>query len=269
MYLDYVTYCTAEGDRIILELQAAKFLIKSLKEAKANKPLSGAVTYLNVCAKPGFCVDDIPMCKASTQDQFQDLDTCVSLFAYRALTSVVRASTRLDSLQKQGVSSSEAWRMCAVDLVTASRWHCQYVILSNFVEEVEAVKDVNIRAALGRVCALYALADVQENQGGWLGHMSTSQASAVREAVRHLLTALRPDAVALVDAFEFPDNTLNSALGRRDGNVYEALYESAVASPLNKHTVLPEYRKTLLPHLDHDFLREGRQRQGSGLRARL
>jgi hypothetical protein len=28
MALDYVTYCTAEGDRIILELQCARFLVK-------------------------------------------------------------------------------------------------------------------------------------------------------------------------------------------------------------------------------------------------
>jgi hypothetical protein len=30
---------------------------------------------------------------------------------------------------------------------------------------------------------------------------------------------VRVDAVALTDAFEFPDNALNSAVGRHDGNV--------------------------------------------------
>lgn len=44
-------------------------------------------------------------------------------------------------------------------------------------------------------------------------------------ALRQLLKDVRPNAVALVDAFEFPDNVLNSALGRYDGKVYEALYE--------------------------------------------
>lgn len=83
------------------------------------------------------------------------------------------------------------------------------------MEEVQAVQDQAIRTALGNVCALYALIDVHENQGDWLGHMSNSQALAVRESTRFLLAAIRPDAVALVDAFEFSDNTLNSALGRR------------------------------------------------------
>jgi len=52
-----------------------------------------------------------------------------------------------------------------------------------------------------------------------------------------LLKELRPNAVALVDAFDYPDRLLNSCLGRYDGNVYEALYEYAKDSTLNQHQV--------------------------------
>lgn len=52
-----------------------------------------------------------------------------------------------------------------------------------------------------------------------------------------MLTELRPNAVALVDAFDFPDRLLNSCLGRYDGQVYDALYEYAKNSPLNQHQV--------------------------------
>jgi Acyl-CoA oxidase len=38
--------------------------------------------------------------------------------------------------------------------------------------------------------------------------------------VSRLLLEVRPDAVALVDAFGFEDYLLNSALGRKDGDVY-------------------------------------------------
>ena len=50
------------------------------------------------------------------------------------------------------------------------------------------------------------------------------QRRLIRREVTALLNDLRPNAVALVDAFEFPDNVLNSAIGRYDGKVYEALY---------------------------------------------
>lgn len=52
-----------------------------------------------------------------------------------------------------------------------------------------------------------------------------------------LLKELRPNAVTLVDAFDYPDRLLNSCLGRYDGQVYEALYEFAKKSSLNKHQV--------------------------------
>ena len=40
-----------------------------------------------------------------------------------------------------------------------------------------------------------------------------------------LFQDIRPDAVALVDAFDVPDHILDSCLGRYDGNVYESLME--------------------------------------------
>ena len=55
----------------------------------------------------------------------------------------------------------------------------------------------------------------------------------LRQAIEHLLVVLRPDAVPLVDAFDFPDFVLNSTLGRYDGQVYSALWESAQENPLN------------------------------------
>ena len=38
------------------------------------------------------------------------------------------------------------------------------------------------------------------------------------QAVHSLCEDLRPDTIALTDAFDFPDRVLNSALGRADGN---------------------------------------------------
>ena len=40
-----------------------------------------------------------------------------------------------------------------------------------------------------------------------------------------------------MDAFNLPDQILNSDLGRYDGDVYTSLYESAVNSPSNRSEV--------------------------------
>ena len=52
-----------------------------------------------------------------------------------------------------------------------------------------------------------------------------------------LFAEIRPNAVALVDAFDYPDKILQSCLGRYDGRVYEALWEYCQQSPLNEKEV--------------------------------
>ena len=68
--------------------------------------------------------------------------------------------------------------------------------------------------------------------------MSHDQLQCVQNKLYSLLSDLRPNAVALVDAFDYHDETLQSCLGRYDGRVYESLFEWAQHSPLNKTQVM-------------------------------
>eukprot|EP01012_Entosiphon_sulcatum_P057344 TRINITY_DN810_c0_g1_i1.p1 TRINITY_DN810_c0_g1~~TRINITY_DN810_c0_g1_i1.p1 ORF type:complete len:686 (+),score=83.60 TRINITY_DN810_c0_g1_i1:2454-4511(+) len=249
---DYVTTCTAEGDRIILELQTARFLMKQLQVSRQKEPLSGACEYL----KPLNCTDFNPNNSTCNAVDFHNSDTLLELFKFRALKTTWVAGQRLDE-ERHGQNYESAWNSCAVDLVHAARCHCYFIVLRNFTLMTAALAEGPVRKVLNRLCSLFALQHIQENVGDWLGHLSHIQVRAIRAAVRQLLLELRPDSVALVDAFEFPDAVLNSALGRHDGNVYEALYEHAKKSPLNARDPFDGYEQHLRPLLDLDFLRDG------------
>lgn len=73
------------------------------------------------------------------------------------------------------------------------------------------------------------------------GIINTNQLDLLRQHEFTLLARLRPNAVALVDAFDWRDETLCSALGRHDGRVYEALYDMAKESPMSKQVVCRAY----------------------------
>ena len=79
------------------------------------------------------------------------------------------------------------------------------------------------------------------------GYFSPDHMKMIRSSSRKTLALIRPNAVALVDSWDFTDKYLNSALGRYDGNVYEALYENAKKSPLNKSDIAPGVKEYLLP----------------------
>ena len=71
--------------------------------------------------------------------------------------------------------------------------------------------------------------------------MTSDQISLVRKQLYTLLQVVRKEAVPLVDAFDIPDEILNSVLGRYDGNVYTHLYEWALKAPRNKKQVNSTY----------------------------
>lgn len=67
--------------------------------------------------------------------------------------------------------------------------------------------------------------------------MTEAQLIQVNMRIKELLALIRPNAVALVDSFDFSDSMLGSVLGRYDGNVYENMFEWSKKSPLNKTQV--------------------------------
>jgi acyl-CoA oxidase len=69
------------------------------------------------------------------------------------------------------------------------------------------------------------------------GVLTGAQVPSVSKCLKGLLAEVRPSAVLLVDAFDHHDKMLNSVLGRHDGNVYEAMFEWARSSPLNRTEV--------------------------------
>lgn len=75
--------------------------------------------------------------------------------------------------------------------------------------------------------------------------MTTDQVELIHNSLESLLLDIRSNAVAFVDAFDYPDAILGSCLGRYDGQVYQALYEYSKLSPLNNTDVRINKNRTL------------------------
>jgi acyl-CoA oxidase len=134
----------------------------------------------------------------------------------------------------------------SVDLVKAAKAHCEVYVVEAFRERIHSASCPKVTHVLTQLLLLYAANGISLHAAEFIedGYMSSSQLDVVRETVLQLLTALRPNAVALVDAFDFTDRLLGSVLGRYDGQVYDNLYKWALNSPLNK-TQVHESRKFL------------------------
>ena len=78
-------------------------------------------------------------------------------------------------------------------------------MLQKFAHVLNNVKDNATAAVLRRLFALFACTEIIEGLQ-WNGLIDGKQTQLVNSAVSDLLGELRPDAVSLVDAFDFPDN---------------------------------------------------------------
>nr|XP_046186194.1 peroxisomal acyl-coenzyme A oxidase 1-like isoform X1 [Oncorhynchus gorbuscha] len=246
IYVNFVPTCTYEGENTVMMLQTARFLIKSYRQASAGHQLSGIVSYLNESERR---LQPQSVSSRPTVVNVNDLASLVEAYKLRAAKLVEMAAKSIQQELQKRVSQEDAWNNSAIDLVRASDAHCHYVVVKLFAAKLGEIGDTGVHSVLSTLALLYALQGIQQHSGDFLqtGLLSVPQLSQVSQRLKDLLAQLRPNAVALVDAFDYRDEMLNSVLGRYDGNVYEHMFEWARRSPLNKTEVHESYHKYLKP----------------------
>ncbi|XP_073307016.1 peroxisomal acyl-coenzyme A oxidase 1-like isoform X1 [Primulina huaijiensis] len=154
-------------------------------------------------------------------------------------------------------SPEEGFAELSADLVEAAVAHCQLIVVSKFIDKLkQEINGKGVNQQLEVLCGIYYLFLLHKHQGDFLatGYVTPKQASLANDLLRSLYSKVRPNAIALVDSFNYTDHFLGSILGRYDGNVYPKLYEAAWKDPLNE-TVLPDgYHEYVRPLLKQQIL---------------
>ncbi|XP_005993285.1 peroxisomal acyl-coenzyme A oxidase 1 isoform X2 [Latimeria chalumnae] len=247
IYVTFTPTCTYEGENTVMMLQTARFLIKSFTQASAGQLVGGMVSYLNDFSHRR--IQPQPVAARPTVVDINDLLCLVEAYKLRAARLVEAAAKNLQTELKCRKSKEDAWNDTSIDLVRASDAHCHYVVVKLFTAKLSEVTDTAVHSVLSTLCLMYALYGISKNTGDFLqaGLLTEPQIFQVNQRVKELLSIIRPNAVALVDAFDFTDTLLASVLGRYDGNVYENMFEWAKKSPLNKTEVHESFHKYLKP----------------------
>ncbi|XP_027728564.1 peroxisomal acyl-coenzyme A oxidase 1 isoform X2 [Vombatus ursinus] len=247
IYVTFTPTCTFEGENTVMMLQTARFLMKSYDQVHSGKLVGGMVSYLNDLPSQRIQPQQVAAWPAMVD--INNPDSLAEAYKHRAARLVEAAARNLQAEMKHRKSKEIAWNLTSVDLVRASEAHCHYVVVKLFAGNLSKVDDKPIQAVLKNLCLLYALYGISQNSGDFLqgGILTESQLTQVNQQVKELLTIIRPESAALVDAFDFQDVSLGSVLGRYDGNIYENMFEWAKKSPLNKSEVHESYHKHLKP----------------------
>ncbi|TKR88698.1 hypothetical protein L596_012902 [Steinernema carpocapsae] len=248
LYAVAIGGCTYEGENMVMLLQLARFLMRTAAAVKSGqRPMTshGHPSQFDYFFVPGprYCLLD----HVTTQNR--PIRVSIEAFEHVARRLTLRAYERLKAAEKKGRSEQDAWNDTAVDLTKASRAHTRVFIAKTFVHAVEEITDYAVAKVMTDLLHLYLAYEIVEIGSALQedGFMSGTQFAHAQKQVYMLLEKLRPNAVSLVDSFDFDDRELHSVLGRRDGHVYENLLKWAQNSQLNKTEVLPAFDKYLGP----------------------
>ena len=232
---------TYEGDNTVLLLQTARFLIKMRKRVLAE-PSYSPPTNLSYLAKSSFRPEQLNFTSAHHQ---------LRLYSGMVRGSVDKAMARVREGESKGLDYFDATNAAAIELIQCAEAHTYFVMVKSFIESLDKldVRDVSFenQGMLRCLSNIFSLHYMLERSGAFMesGVLFRSDLEDLRNVFVSLLQAVRPEAVSLVDAFDFPDYILRSVLGRKDGDVYNAMWEWAQLNPRNKHRggVHPVYKK--------------------------
>lgn len=243
LFAVYVPSCTYEGDNIVLLLQVARFLVKTVSQLASGKKPVGTTAYMGRA-------EHLLQCRCNVQSAGDWLKPNVVLEAFeaRATRMSVTCAKNLSKFE----NPEEGFSELLADLVEAAVAHCQLIVVSKFIEKVQQdIPGKGVKRQLENLCYIYALNLLHKHLGDFLSTSSITpkQGALANEQLRSLYSQVRPNAIALVDAFNYTDHFLCSTLGRYDGNVYPNLFEEAWKDPLNDSVVPEGYHEYIRPVL--------------------
>ncbi|XP_030379070.1 probable peroxisomal acyl-coenzyme A oxidase 1 [Scaptodrosophila lebanonensis] len=229
---------TYEGEYTVLLLQTARFLVRQYEDSLKRKVLPDSINYMRDTTRLRW-----------TKNLLAN--------AVRALEIVAASKVRVAWEQirlerKRGQSAQQAANLAGIQLSTAAAAHARAFLARNSLRELKKLQR-NLKPELGGVLQQLVEIFVYDTFLRQLGdilkwnHIAVVQVTQLEQRYEQLLRDFRPNAVALVDGFDFHDRVLGSTLGCYDGRIYERLMEEARKNPLNEEPVNSSFRMHLQP----------------------
>ncbi|KAJ6394257.1 hypothetical protein OIU77_023475 [Salix suchowensis] len=243
LFAVYVPACTYEGDNVVLLLQVARFLMKTVSQLHSRKKPVGTTAYLGRLQDLLHCC-----CDVQRAEDWLKPGVVLEAFEARSARMCVACAKNLSKFE----NPEDGFAELSADLVEAAVAHCQLIVVSKFIDKLQQdIPRKEVKQQLQNLCYIYVVSLVHNYLGDFLstGCITPKQASLANDQLRSLYSQIRPNAIALVDAFNYTDHYLGSILGRSDGNVYPKLYEEAWKDPLNDSVVPDGYHEYVHPML--------------------
>ncbi|PYI21821.1 acyl-CoA oxidase [Aspergillus violaceofuscus CBS 115571] len=242
---------TFEGENYVMWQQTLRYLFKQIGALQAGRMLDSDMTESLSGYQQWLQVEgdkSSPSHLLLDSNHLSEPEKLLKIFQHH-FHRLLSAAHSFYAQQTRTSSPAEAWNASLPRLLPAAHSYIEYLVLHSMQRRVAVIGKAqpSLLPVLSRLTELFALTTIT-NPGPSFTSISFAEDRILtadhfpqmRARIDELLVALLPDIIALTDAWDFTDASLCSALGCRDGNLYERLMSWTKQLPVNQQDLARE-----------------------------
>lgn len=199
---DTDVFTTFEGDNTVLMQLVAKGLLTEFRAQFGDARVASIARHLARRALTALTEQNPLATRRADTEHLRDGQFHGAALKFRESSLLTSVAGRLRKRIGRGEEPTDAFVAVQTHLVALARAHVERVAFESARDAI-AELDEHLRVLMNRVLDLYALSRIEADLAWFLenGYVEPSKARAIRKEVELLCGELRPDVVALVDAF--------------------------------------------------------------------
>ncbi|HJS01057.1 MAG TPA: acyl-CoA dehydrogenase, partial [Flavobacterium sp.] len=209
---DTEIYTTFEGDNTVLMQLVAKNRLSEFRKSFGEMGSLGIINYVYENAKSAIAEKNPITIRNTDENHLLNSEFHLQAFQHREKTILASATKRIKKLIDNGLEAYDAFNVVQHQMIDVAEAYLDRVVLEQFQMVIASVEDENSKTILNKLCQLFALSQIEKNKAWYLedNYMEPVKTKAIRKIVNQLCWDIRPDAVALVNAFAIPNSCLGT-----------------------------------------------------------
>ncbi|PTM15049.1 MAG: acyl-CoA oxidase [Bacteroidetes bacterium] len=207
---DTEIFTTFEGDNTVLMQLVAKGLLTDYQQAFHE---DGNMAIMRMLGERISTVvtEQNPFTIRNTEaSHLRSAEFQLSAFQFRERRLLFSLAQRLRGHIKNGESAYQAGLICQTHMLALAEAFVERVTLEAMHTAIQQQRDKSTFPILEQLRALYALHTIEQHAAWYLeqDYLANVKSKAIRRQIDQLCSQLRPEALALVEAFGIPDALL-------------------------------------------------------------
>ncbi len=207
-------FTTFEGDNTVLMQLVARSVLTDFRKEFSEEGMLGILRYVGSNIATDLRERNPLVIRNTDRQHLLDRQFLLGASQFRLRRLTFTAGQRLRSLIRGGTSAYDAFLQCQTHLLAVAEAYVEHFVNEQFFAAIDEIKDAAIRTSLQRLAQLHALHTIERHKGWYLekDYLEGVKSRAIRRLIDELCAEVRPEALALVEAFAIPDFLLNAEI---------------------------------------------------------